>query len=174
MSASFAFDAPDHFTAGAVGPPGQRVFYLQARQDRQLVTLKCEKEQVRALAEYLATVLAKLRGATAGADEDTALLEPMEAAWTVAALGAGYDEDGDRLVLEARELLEEDSEDEPAAEEAAVARFHITRGQAAAFVERVRTLMKAGRPICSMCQEPKDPAGHVCPRSNGHVARPRA
>jgi hypothetical protein len=31
VSASFEFDGPDHFTAGAMGPPGQRVFYLQAR-----------------------------------------------------------------------------------------------------------------------------------------------
>ena len=28
---SFDLPAPDVFTAGTVGPPGQRVFYLQAR-----------------------------------------------------------------------------------------------------------------------------------------------
>ncbi|HVQ24855.1 MAG TPA: DUF3090 family protein, partial [Planctomycetota bacterium] len=49
------------------------------------------------------------------------------------------------------------------------ARFAITRAQAAAFVERARTLQRAGRPTCPMCGEPKDPAGHVCPRSNGHA-----
>ena len=43
MSVSFQLDGPDHFTAGAVGPPGQRVFYLQAREADTLVTLKCEK-----------------------------------------------------------------------------------------------------------------------------------
>jgi hypothetical protein len=32
MSDSFELDAPDTFTVGAVGPPGERVFYLQARQ----------------------------------------------------------------------------------------------------------------------------------------------
>ena len=31
---SFEVDSPDHFTAGAVGPPGQRVFYLQSRDGR--------------------------------------------------------------------------------------------------------------------------------------------
>ena len=50
MSTSFEFVAPDHFTAGAVGPPGQRVFYLQSREKGTLITLKSEKEQVRALA----------------------------------------------------------------------------------------------------------------------------
>ncbi|MGH7355951.1 MAG: DUF3090 family protein, partial [Candidatus Rokuibacteriota bacterium] len=60
MSESFELDAPDHFTAGAVGNPGERVFYLQGRQGRRLVTLKCEKGHVSALAEYLAGLLVKL------------------------------------------------------------------------------------------------------------------
>jgi len=40
MSTSFEFLSPDHFTAGAVGQPGQRIFYLQSREKGQLVTLK--------------------------------------------------------------------------------------------------------------------------------------
>jgi uncharacterized repeat protein (TIGR03847 family) len=166
MSDSFELDAPDHFTAGAVGPPGERVFYLQARQAGQLLTLKCEKEQVRALGEYLTELLAKFPAAAGEEPGDPALLEPVEAAWAIAALGAGYDQDGDRVVLEARELLEEETEEEPA-----VARFHITRTQAAAFVAGVRALVEAGRPLCPACSQPKDPSGHVCPRSNGHVVR---
>ena len=166
MSSSFEFDAPDHFTAGSVGKPGQRVFYLQARQARQLVSLRCEKEQVRALGEYLAQLLAKRPVGAGEAPTDTALFEPVDPAWIVGALGAGYDQDADRVVVEARELLEEDASEEPAA-----ARFHLTRGQAAALVERVRALMQSGRPICPMCHQPKDPEGHVCPRANGHVAQ---
>jgi uncharacterized repeat protein (TIGR03847 family) len=169
MSDSFELDAPDHFTTGAVGPPGQRVFYMQARQSGRLVTLKCEKEQVRALAEYVGGLLAKLPEGAGDETSDPTLIEPVDAVWMVAALGVGYDQDSDRVVLEARELLEEEGEEEPA-----VARFHITRGQAAAFVEQVRELVRAGRPICPACSQPKDPDGHVCPRSNGHVVRPRA
>ena len=60
MSASFDLDAPDHFTAGAVGAPGERVFYIQGRQGGKLVTLKSEKEQVRVLATYLSQMLDKL------------------------------------------------------------------------------------------------------------------
>ena len=51
--ASFDLGEPDGFTAGAVGPKGQRVFYLQAREGRLVVTLKLEKQQVGALADYL-------------------------------------------------------------------------------------------------------------------------
>ena len=164
MSASFDLKAPDLFTAGTEGPPGQRVFYLQVREARILVTLKCEKEQVRGLGEYLADLVA-LRGA-AGEESprDLALLEPIDAAWAVAALGVGYDEADDRIVVVARELPEAESAEEPA-----TARFRITRAQAAAFAERARELVKAGRPTCPMCGQPKDPGGHVCPRSNGHV-----
>src|SRR5262245_35875440 len=168
MNPSFEFEAPDHFTTGAIGPPGERVFYLQAREGRRLVTLKCEKEQVRALAEYLAGLLDKLPPASGSAPSDVDLVEPVDAAWSIAALGAGYDRDSERFVLEARELLEEETEEEPA-----TARFHVTRAQAAAFVERARGLMQASRPICPACSQPKDPSGHVCPRGNGHVVKPR-
>ena len=171
MSASFEFESPDHFTAGTVGPPGQRVFYLQARQGRRVVTLKVEKEQVRALAEYLSGLLKRLEGKTAAAPEDLALLEPVDAAWDVGSIGVGYDEAIGRIVVVANEQVEEEEEGEPPAPEPASARFAITRAQAAAFVERARGLVKAGRATCSMCGEPKDPAGHVCPRANGHVVR---
>ena len=169
MSESFEFDAPDHFTTGAVGPPGQRVFYLQARQARRLLTLRCEKEQVRALGEYLVGFLARHPAAPGEPPGDSALIEPVDPAWAVSALGAGYDRDAGRVVLEARELTAEETDEEPA-----VARFHIRPGQAAAFVERVRALVQAGRPICPACHQPKDADGHVCPRGNGHVVRPQA
>ena len=38
-------------TIDAVGPPGQRVFLLQASQGIETVTLKLEKEQARVLAQ---------------------------------------------------------------------------------------------------------------------------
>jgi uncharacterized repeat protein (TIGR03847 family) len=178
MSESFQLDGPDHFTAGAIGAPGQRVFYLQAREGRALVTLKCEKEHVAALGEYLAGLIAKLPAAATppaaapAAAAPGGLLEPIEAAWPVASLGVGYDEGRDRIVVVANEQVEEEEEEGgPPAAEPASARFAITRGQAAAFVERARALVKAGRATCPMCGEPKDPAGHVCPRANGHVVR---
>jgi uncharacterized repeat protein (TIGR03847 family) len=164
VSESFDFDEPDHFTAGAVGGPGARVFYLQAREGRRVVTLKAEKEQVRALGEYLAGLLAQLPVVATTPDTKAELLEPVEAAWSVGTIGLGYDDARARVVVVASEEVEEDS-----GIEAATARFHITRAQAAAFVERANALMKAGRPTCPMCSQPMDPTGHVCPRTNGHV-----
>ena len=79
MSESFDLDRPDHFTAGAVGAPGQRVFYLQAREGRTLVTLKSEKEQVRALGEYLSTLLERVPDAGDPRPASLALHEPVQA-----------------------------------------------------------------------------------------------
>jgi len=167
MSASFELESPDHFTAGAVGPPGQRVFYLQAREGRRVVTLKSEKEQVRALAEYLAELLERVPGARDPAPSDVALLEPVDPAWAVGTIGVGYDEPNGRVVVVLTGVVEEEE-----GEEAPSARLAVTPGQAAAFVERARALMRAGRPICPMCSTAIDPGGHVCPRSNGHVSSP--
>jgi uncharacterized repeat protein (TIGR03847 family) len=164
MSESFDFDAPDHFTAGAVGGPGARVFYLQAREGRRVVTLKAEKEQVRALGEYLGGLVAQLPPTADTAEDKGELLEPLAPAWSVASIGLGYDDARERIVIVANEEVEEDS-----GVEAATARFHITRAQAVAFVERASALMKGGRRTCPMCSQPMDATGHVCPRSNGHV-----
>ena len=68
MSASFDFEAPDHFTTGTVGPSGQRVFYLQARDGDLVVTVRCEKQQVAALADYFAGLLDDLEPAPYGVD----------------------------------------------------------------------------------------------------------
>ena len=163
MSESFEFVAPDHFTAGAVGPPGQRVFYLQSREKGKLVTLKSEKEQVRALAQYLSGLLEKLPAIGSAMLKAPALLEPIDAVWIVASIAVGYDEARDRILVVANELLEEEEGD------AASVRLLVTRAQAAAFIKQANELMKASRQICQWCNQPKDPGGHVCARSNGHV-----
>ena len=166
MSESFDLERPDHFTAGAVGPPGQRVFYLQAREGRALVTLKSEKEQVRALGEYLSTLLERVADAGDPRPASLALLEPVQEAWAVGTIGVGYDEPSGRVVVVLTGVVEEESEEAPSA------RFALTRAQAAAFVDRAQDLMRGGRPVCPMCSGPIDPGGHVCPRSNGHVVSP--
>ena len=163
MSPSFELENPDHFTAGTVGPPGQRVFYLQAREGRTLCTLKSEKEQVRALGEYLSTLLDRIPSSGEPAPTNLALLEPVDEAWAVGTIGVGYDEASRRVVVVLTGVVEEEGEEAPSA------RFAVTRAQAAAFVTRAQDLVRAGRPICPMCSNAIDPGGHVCPRSNGHV-----
>jgi uncharacterized repeat protein (TIGR03847 family) len=163
VSSSFDLKAPELFTAGTVGPPGQRTFYLQAREAGTLVTLKAEKEHVGALGEYLGRLLTTLPAAEAAPGGDPALREPIVPAWAVGSIAVGYDEGADRIVIVAEEATEED---EP--RETASVRFAITRAQAAAFAERARMLIEAGRPTCRVCGRAVDPGGHVCARGNGH------
>ena len=47
-------------------------------------------------------------------------------------------------------------------------RVALTREQAAAFAIHATRLVEAGRPPCPLCSLPLDPAGHDCPRTNGH------
>jgi uncharacterized repeat protein (TIGR03847 family) len=176
MSRSWELDTPDHFTAGAVGTPGERVFYIQGREGDRVVTLKAEKEQVRALGEYLGGLLVRLGSAALAGAAPANLLEPIAEAWAIGAIAVGYDEARDRILIEARELTEEaESEGEGEAQpqrtdEPATARFAVSRAQAAAFVERARAVVKSGRPTCPMCDQTLT-AGHVCPRANGHITR---
>ena len=178
MSESFDFRQPTHFTAGAVGEPGRRVFYLQAAEQSRLVSLKIEKQQVAALATFLQTVLEDLP-APEGEPSAPELLEPAVPDWTVGQIAVGVDEATNRVVLVVEELVpevegeEDDGDDDvldallgEAAVEGATLRVHVTLEQAAGFVRMADELMQRGRPSCRLCGQPVDPAGHACPRLN--------
>jgi uncharacterized repeat protein (TIGR03847 family) len=119
MSRSFHFDEPDHFTAGTVGPPGQRVFYLQARSQGEVVSFKLEKQQVAALADYLRGLLADLPAPDQPLSPAAPLIEPIEPEWTVGGIGIAVDEAADRILLVVHELVPGAQDD--AAEAAEVA-----------------------------------------------------
>jgi uncharacterized repeat protein (TIGR03847 family) len=161
--ASFDFEQPDLFTTGAVGPKGQRVFYLQAREGALVATLKLEKQQVGALADYFEQMLddLPLSGDTAGTPPD--LVDPGDPDWVVGGLGVAYDQRLDRIVLIAEELLAEEEGEDAAP---AVARFHLRREQVSAFVPHARSIVAAGRPPCPYCGRPMDPVTNFCPCSN--------
>jgi uncharacterized repeat protein (TIGR03847 family) len=179
MSDSYDLLEVERLTVGAVGVPGQRVFFLQGRQSVQLVTLKLEKVQVAALAGWIAKTLEDLPAI--GDLPDDLEPEPFEdVAWVVGSLGGNYDIDSDRIILVAAEVTEqedeeEDDEDDEEADAdpfapgaGAVARFGATREQMAAIAIRGTSLVSSGRPPCPLCGYPIDPAGHACPRTNGH------
>src|SRR5262249_62029538 len=90
VSDSFDFATPDLFTAGTIGPPGQRVFYLQAREGDALVTLRCEKEQVRVLGEYLGRLLERVSTPATAPAGDLALVEPGQPAWGGGSIRVAY------------------------------------------------------------------------------------
>jgi uncharacterized repeat protein (TIGR03847 family) len=150
----------DKFTVGAVGEVGRRVFLLQCDTSDVSLTVKVEKQQVAVLAEYLVRLLGDLPRAEL-LPFDMELDEVVEPRWVVGTLGVSYDEDTDRIILVAEELVAED-------EDGDVARCAVTREQATAFAAHATKLVESGRPPCPMCGLPLDPAGHECPRTNGH------
>jgi uncharacterized repeat protein (TIGR03847 family) len=168
---SFDLPDPEVFTAGAVGPPGQRVFYLQARDGDLVITVRCEKQQVAALADYFEGLLDDLEptpyGPPAG---DLSLVEPVQEIWTVGPIGVAYDEPEDRIVVVLEELVVD--EEEPAGEAGEAdedgdsVKVRLSRAQVSGFVQLSRELVAAGRPPCRFCGLPVDPAGHPCPRMN--------
>ena len=171
MSRSFELPEAEWATVGAVGEPGQRTFYIQARQGEQLLTLKLEKQQVAALSQFLGEILADLPAPEdPGAAGPEALTEPVLAEWAVGSIQLAYDSSADRVVVLAEEIGDED--DEPAVADPlggrGAARIGLSRASAALIIRVGAELVTAGRPTCPLCGRPMDPEGHSCPRTNGH------
>ena len=167
MSAFYEFEEVDAFTTGAIGEPGNRTFYLQARADGQRVAIKCEKQQVTAIVEYLRRVLNDLPPPDdkpmPGALE---LLNPIDQVFVLGPIGLGYDRSSDRLIVQLEEISELDEDGEPIDSADGHVRVFVTRAQAAAFCEHAETVVAAGRPDCRWCSLPINPDGHACPRMN--------
>lgn len=167
MSAFYEFEHVDAFTAGAVGRPGERVFYLQARHGAQRVAVKCEKQQVTAIVQYLRRVLHDLPAPEdrpmGGALE---LAMPVTEEFVLGPIGLGYDRTSDRLVVQLEELVPTDDDGEPIDPEQGHIRVYMSRSQAVAFCDHADRIVAAGRPDCQWCSLPIDPDGHVCPRMN--------
>ena len=168
MSTSFDLPEPERVTVGAVGAPGGRTFYLQGRQDDRLVTIKLEKQQVAALCELLSELLSDLPDPGPLPDPASmALEEPVLAEWVLGGLQLSFDATLDRIVLLAEEAA---GPELPEGDEGALGRLALSRAQAAAVVATGEDLVSAGRPTCPLCGYPMDPAGHSCPKTNGHRA----
>lgn len=164
MSEFYEFAAPTLVTVGTLGPPGQRVFYLQVEERGTVLTMKVEKQQVAALAVHLGELLQDLvRPGHLPDGDELELRSFADADFVVGTLGVAYDATSDRLILLAEERV-------PEGETASEARLALSREQAAALAIRGTQLVEAGRPPCPLCGYPLDPRGHACPRTNGHHA----
>ncbi len=155
-----SFDLPDvdSFVAGTVGPAGERAFFLQAVAGAEVITLKVEKQQVIALAQYLAEMMDDLPTPDgASTPPRTELRSPSDPEWAVSSMGVAFVESRDRIALWA-EQLQRDGDPETAA----TGRVQLTRGQVAAFVRDASALVASGRPPCPYCSAPLNDGGTWC------------
>ncbi|HSH03009.1 MAG TPA: DUF3090 domain-containing protein [Anaerolineae bacterium] len=171
MSRHIELNPTNHVTVGTIGPPGQRTFYLQGSRGIDVVSLIIEKQQASILARSLESLLSELsiKYPREGHEEahnpvmDMRLRQPVEPLFRVGNMGLGYNEDIDRVVLVAYELV--DDEEEPN-----VVSFWITRAQVKVVAHHALEVVKAGRPICGNCGRPIEVDGiHFCPQRNGHI-----
>ncbi len=152
MADDFDLRNPDTFVAGTVGPPGQRIFFLQASDSGHVVSLKLEKGQIWALANLLSELLEREDFDGPAADVGS-LHEPVTAAWTVGRLATGLDADAKVIVVIAEEIDDSDDDDdaEPAIESddsersGGRARFHLDFGMALGFATQAMLLVEDGR-----------------------------
>ncbi len=174
-------DKVDALGAGAIGVPGERVFYIQADKADARLTVVVEKEQVALLAAEAVAFLDRIGEEYPEEPGESATLHPSVAQVTEPAvplfrarmIGLGFEPDRRLVLLELRERAEDDDdEDTPTAEDAVledegyVARIFATRAQVRAMAARGAEAVTGGRPLCQLCNFPMDPAGHICPRWN--------
>jgi len=165
---SFFFKSVERFIAGTVGVPGERAFFIQARNGNRLTTVAVEKIQVAALAQRLEIIIRDLRRSNVALRvekftlDDEPLETPIEAEFDIGAISMAWDETELTMTIELFEIVAEGEEPLNAL------KVGLTLSQCSAFVSRSKALVEAGRPPCPFCGASIDPQGHLCPRANGY------
>lgn len=191
------YDSPDRFVAGTVGQPGERTFFLQAREGNRITSVVVEKQQVSVLAEHLDKVLdevlrrsgpaARVPPAHSKPNDTDPLDAPITEEFRVGTMTIAWDAEINKIVIELFSNIDDagdgaggEGDDELSAAAAAALEgsdevdadevfvVKISASYARDFVARAQALVAAGRPPCPFCLQPLDPSGHVCPRANGY------
>lgn len=177
------FRTPDRFVAGTVGEPGNRTFYLQAVHDKRVVSVMLEKQQVAVLAERIDALLSEVHrrfGTPLPPEAEVSdlgpLITPLDAEFRVGTMGLGWDAEAQSVVVELlavsdtefdASVILDDAEEGPDA-----VRVFLSPESAREFAARSSRVISAGRPPCPLCDEPLDPEGHLCVRTNGYRRGP--
>ncbi len=177
MPDAWLYENPDKVTFGAIGEPGSRVFLLQVVEGSSIATIKLEKQQVKAIVEYLSKIF-ESSPRPGHLVEPTVLEEPIEPMWAAGPIAALYEEEINRVFLVAQEFSPDapsvDDIDDPlkiisnVAFEGFSIRIVMTLEQAGALAISGKLLIESGRPLCPLCSYPLDPRGHDCPKTNGY------
>lgn len=164
------FDWPDRLVVGTVGRPGERSFYIQARDGRRVTSVALEKEQTAVLADKIDELLDEVAtvednrfsvppSAPVELRDGEPLDQPVEPEFRAGALSLGFDPATAQVVIEAYpiddevEIVTETNEDGEEIEAvveipepAELFQVKIPVGTARAFVARTREVVAAGRP----------------------------
>lgn len=156
--------------AEALGEPGQRRFRLLVRSGNGAASIWMEKEQLAGVGEWFGESNERLDREKPSSDPDVEPLkfpEDFNVDFRAVQVALGYEEERGRFVFQAFDQTA--GEDNPQA----AFRCFLSRGQARVLSRKIAEVVAAGRSLCPLCEQPMDPAGHACPRANGHRANTR-
>lgn len=162
----------DWVSSVAIGKPGERTFFIQARGNGQKVSLLLEKIQLQSLVQGIDDFLGEIKEKyTDLAEPDVkynpgsmTVNPPVDPLYRVGEVGLAYAEDEDMAIILLKEILTT----QEGQDDLRVVRLWVSRTQLAVFADYAQTVINSGRMICPQCGEPMDPAGHLCPKKNGH------
>ncbi len=164
----YRFESLDSISAGAVGAPGKRTFYLLVRDGGRQLRIWLEKQLFQSLSLGIQRVLLEL--AQVQSQEETIARTPpqvnpeygsgREQEFQARELAVGYDQNRHRVGI----FLYDREETSRSPTFAGWG----TKAQMEALSKEIDEVCAAGRPLCFLCMQPIDREGHVCPRSNGH------
>lgn len=155
---NYVFSAPDRVMVGTRGEVGARLFLLQAREGRRLVVVKCEKQQLAALAQWLTVAISEM-GRPGHLPEDLELEAEYEADLIMGDVSLAVDAQARHV-----DVVIDGADDEDQL------LLTLSPEWAGALAIAIVRLIEAGRPPCPLCGGPLDARGHDCPRTNGHRA----
>jgi uncharacterized repeat protein (TIGR03847 family) len=158
-------------TVDAIGEPGQRVFFLQAKDDDQALSFILEKVQVESLSVAIARLLAEVSKQQTIVDEKDFAFEeesmhiqpPVDPLFRIGEMGMAFEDEDQKIVL----VLQEVPFGDVTAENAQKIALRCNPQQLAALSTWAMALVNRGRPICPYCNEPME-KDHLCPKKNGH------
>lgn len=158
-------------TVDAIGEPGQRVFFLQAKEENQTLSFIMEKVQVESLSVAITRLLSEVSKKISIVedkdfefDEDSMHIQPpVDPLFRVGEMGMAFEEEDQKIVLVVQEVLF----GEVTAENARKIALRCDPRQLAALSTWAMAIVNRGRPICPYCNEPME-KDHLCPKKNGH------
>ena len=155
---NYVFSSPDRVMVGTRGEVGARLFLLQAREGRRLIVVKCEKQQLAALAQWLGVAITEM-GRPGHLPEDLTLEPEYEPDLVMGDVSLAVDAESHHV-----DVVVDSPDDEDQL------LLTLSAEWAGALAIAIVRLIEAGRPPCPLCGGPLDARGHDCPRTNGHRA----
>ena len=155
---NYVFSSPDRIMVGTRGEVGARLFLLQAREGRRLVVVKCEKQQLAALAQWLGVAITEM-GRPGHLPEELSLEPEYEPDLVMGDVSLAVDAEAHHVDV----VIDSADDDDQLL-------LTLSAEWAGALAIAIVRLIEAGRPPCPLCGGPLDARGHDCPRTNGHRA----